>query len=113
MIIVTNRSKITKGNGEKLIERFNKIGKVEYMDGFLGLEVLLTQNTPDYDEVTVFTRWESKDDFKNWTKSDAFRTSHRKKEIPEYIIDNDISYYEVKVTREPRKEEKSEYEHIS
>ncbi|HCF56322.1 MAG TPA: heme oxygenase, partial [Bacillus sp. (in: Bacteria)] len=49
MIIVTNTAKITKGNGHKLIERFNKVGKVETMPGFLGLEVLLTQNTVDYD----------------------------------------------------------------
>lgn len=29
MIIVTNTAKITKGNGHKLIERFNKVGQVE------------------------------------------------------------------------------------
>ncbi len=34
MIIVTNTAKITKGNGHKLIERFNKVGKVETMPGF-------------------------------------------------------------------------------
>ena len=60
MIIVTNTTKITKGNGHKLIERFNKVGKVETMSGFLGLEVLLTQNTVDYDEVTISTRLECK-----------------------------------------------------
>ena len=60
MIIVTNTAKITKGNGHKLIERFNKVGKVETMPGFLGLEVLLTQNTVDYDEVTISTRWNAK-----------------------------------------------------
>lgn len=43
MIIVTNTAKITKGNGHKLIERFNKVGQVETMPGFLGLEVLLMQ----------------------------------------------------------------------
>lgn len=101
MIIVTNQSKITKGNGEKLIARFNKVGKVERMEGFLGLEVLLTQNTRDFDEVTVVTRWETKEHFKQWTKSDAFRESHSKREVPEYIIENKISYYDVKVVREP------------
>ena len=69
MIIVTNTAKITKGNGHKLIERFNKVGKVETMPGFLGLEVLLTQNTVDYDEVTISTRWNAKEDFQGWTKS--------------------------------------------
>lgn len=60
MIIVTNTAKITKGNGHKLIDRFNKVGQVETMPGFLGLEVLLTQNTVDYDEVTISTRWNAK-----------------------------------------------------
>ena len=73
MIIVTNTSKITKGNGHKLIERFNKVGKVETMSGFLGLEVLLTQNTVDYDEVTISTRWNAKEDFQGWTKSQPLK----------------------------------------
>lgn len=34
MIIVTNTAKITKGNGHKLIDRFNKVGQVETMPGF-------------------------------------------------------------------------------
>ncbi len=34
MVIVTNKSQITKGNAHKLIERFDKVGKVEYMDAF-------------------------------------------------------------------------------
>ncbi|MCR6095690.1 heme oxygenase [Salipaludibacillus agaradhaerens] len=101
MIIVTNTSKIKKGDGHKLIERFNKVGKVEFMEGFLGLEVLLTENTHDYDEVAIMTRWESKDHFKNWTTSDAFKESHSKREVPDYILDNHISYHDVKVTRKP------------
>lgn len=102
MIIVTNTSKITRGCGNKLIERFNKVGKVETMKGFLGLEVLLTENTSDYDEVTVSTRWNSKEAFKAWTKSDAFKEAHtRDGGRPDYIIDNKVTYYEVQVTRNP------------
>ncbi|GJM71584.1 hypothetical protein HMSSN036_38000 [Paenibacillus macerans] len=62
MIIVTNTSQIKKGEAGKLIERFNKTGKVELMEGFLGLEVMLTENTKEYDEVTVSTRWNTKED---------------------------------------------------
>jgi heme oxygenase (staphylobilin-producing) len=101
MVIVTNKSHITKGNAHKLIERFDKVGKVEYMDGFLGLEVLLTENTPDYDEVTVSTRWENKEDFQGWTRSDAFKESHSHRQMPDYIISNTISFYEVKIVRNP------------
>lgn len=101
MVIVTNVSQITKGNGEKLIERFNKVGKVEAMDGFLGLEVLLTENTKEYDEVSVVTRWANKESFQAWTRSEAFRESHSHREKPEYIISNKIVFYDVKVVREP------------
>lgn len=101
MVIVTNVSHITKGNGDKLIERFNKVGKVEGMDGFLGLEVMLTENSKEYDEVTVSTRWENKESFQAWTKSEAFRESHSHREKPEYIISNKINFYEVKVVRHP------------
>ncbi|WP_028552557.1 heme oxygenase [Paenibacillus sp. UNC451MF] len=102
MVIVTNTSHITKGNGHKLIERFDKVGKVEYMDGFLGLEVMLTENTPEYDEVTVSTRWSKKEDFQAWTRSEAFREAHSHRGgTPEYIISNKISFYEVKIVRQP------------
>lgn len=102
IIIVTNTSKITKGEAHKLIERFNKVGKVETMPGFLGLEVLLKENTTDHDEVTISTRWNSKEDFKGWTKSNAFKDAHSHRDgLPEYIIDNTISFYDVKIVREP------------
>ncbi|MBD2845071.1 heme oxygenase [Paenibacillus sp. IB182496] len=101
MVIVTNVSQITKGSGEKLIERFNKVGKVEGMQGFLGLEVMLTDNVKEYDEVTVSTRWDSKEDFQAWTRSEAFRESHAHRNKPDYILDNKIVFYDVKVVRQP------------
>ena len=102
MIIVTNTSKITKDNGHKLIDRFDKVGKVETMEGFLGLEVLLTESTSDYDEVTVSTRWDSKEAFVAWTMSDAFKQAHsRDGGRPDYIISNTVTYYDVKIVRNP------------
>lgn len=100
MYIVTNTTKINKGEGYKLIERFNKVGKIESMKGFIELEVLATKKLEDYDEVSIVTRWDSEDSFKNWTKSDAFKESHRHKGgRPEYIIENKISYYNVEIVR--------------
>jgi len=101
MVIVTNVSRIRKGCGEMLIERFNKVGKVESMKGFLGLEVLLTEHTKDYDEVSVVTRWESKEDFQAWTQSEAFREAHAEKKRPDYILSNEIKFYDVRVVRKP------------
>ncbi|MEK0313476.1 heme oxygenase [Cohnella sp. 56] len=105
MVIVTNTSHIKPGNAHKLIERFDKIGKVENMEGFLGLEVLLTENTKDYEEVTVVTRWNRKEDFQAWTRSGAFKESHAHRQIPDYILNNKITFYEVKIVRGPRSAE--------
>lgn len=101
MVIVTNTSKIKPGNAHLLIERFDRVGKVEEMEGFLGLEVMLTQNTKEFEEVTVSTRWVSKDAFQAWTRSSAFKESHAHRNIPDYILDNKISFYDVKIVRNP------------
>lgn len=101
MVIVTNTSKIKPGSAHLLIERFDRIGKVEEMEGFLGLEVMLTQNTKEFEEVTVSTRWVSKEAFQAWTRSSAFKESHAHRNIPDYILDNKISFYDVKIVRNP------------
>ncbi|WP_416149951.1 heme oxygenase [Salipaludibacillus sp. HK11] len=102
MIIVTNTVHVKTGFSEKLIERFNKVGMVEKMDGFLGLEVLLTENTSDYEEVTIYTKWSSKEAFKGWTASDAFKESHAHRGgQPDFILKNKTTFYDVKVVREP------------
>lgn len=104
MIIVNNTSQIVKGQASLLVDRFDKVGKVENMEGFLGLEVLLNEKPADYDEVTVSTRWNSKKDFQNWTRSEAFRESHSHRDgKPEYILSNTISFHEVKIVRNPIK----------
>ncbi|MBS4162485.1 heme oxygenase, partial [Klebsiella pneumoniae] len=58
-------------------------------------------HTTDYDEVIITTRWNRKEDFTNWTKSQAFRDAHSHgKEKPDFIIKNKIAYYDVLVTRQ-------------
>jgi len=94
-------SGFSKDEAHKLIERFDKVGKVEYMEGFLGLEVHLTENLKDHDEVSVVTRWRSREDFNAWTQSKAFRESHTHRNIPDYILSNKISFHEVKIVRQP------------
>ncbi|WP_313234936.1 heme oxygenase [Sporosarcina ureae] len=102
MIIVTNTNKIIKDRGHELVTRFDKVGKVEQMEGFLGLEVLFTDNLPDFDEVTISTRWESKEAFEAWTKSDAFKEAHSHRDgQPGYVISNKVSFYDVRVVRDP------------
>ncbi|MGE1098431.1 heme oxygenase [Bacillus altitudinis] len=100
MIIVNNQVRVEKGSADHLVKRFNKQGQVEFMEGFLGMEVWVTQQTTDYDEVTIHTRWNRKEDFVNWTKSQAFGDAHAHgKAKPEGLLKNKITYYEVQVTR--------------
>ncbi|HLR10970.1 MAG TPA: heme oxygenase [Sporosarcina sp.] len=102
MYIVSNTAIVTKGEGHQLIGRFNKVGEVEKMEGFLGLEVFEGQRLKDHDEVTIMTRWTDEDSFKKWTQSDAFKAAHRHRGgKPDYIIDNVISYYTVPIVRQP------------
>lgn len=42
MIIVNNQVQVKKGCADQLVQRFNKQGQVEYMEGFLGMEVWVT-----------------------------------------------------------------------
>ncbi len=81
MIIVANKTLIEKGEGHKLVERFNKIGKIEFAKGFCGLEVLVNTKAKERDEVTISTRWDTIEDFKAWTKSEAFREAHTGKKM--------------------------------
>lgn len=102
MYIVTNTNKIIKDRGHELITRFDKEGKVEQMEGFLGMEVLFTDNLSDHDEVTISTRWESREAFEAWMKSDAFKEAHSdRNERPGSVISNKVSFYDVKLVREP------------
>lgn len=102
MYIVTNKTKIRKNEGYKLVKRFNKVGKVETMEGFLGLEVLLNDRIEDYDEVSIVTRWDSEGSFNRWVNSEAFKEAHSHKGgKPDYIISNEILHQKVKIVRNP------------
>lgn len=57
---------------DALINRFDKVGKVEEVAGFLGLEVLLNEKPAEYNEVTISTRWESKEALQGWTAATPF-----------------------------------------
>lgn len=107
MIIVTNRMKVKKGMGAAMAPRFTASGSLDSSKGMIKVEVLLTQNLSDYDELSVNTYWETQEDFTTWRNSDAFKASHKrpepspdapKQESP--IISNEIITYEVASVKE-------------
>jgi len=85
MIVVTNTIQIRKGHGESIAERFQNPKGVHLMPGFISMELWLTQNVDECDELKVNTIWENREAFDGWVKSDSFKQSHgeRKKEKAE------------------------------
>lgn len=111
MIVVTNRIKVKKGMAAAMAPRFTAPGPLDTSKGIIKVEVLLTQNLTDYDELNVNTYWESIEDFHAWKDSDAFKAAHQrpsggsgasegeaKKESP--ILGSELFTYEVAGVKE-------------
>ncbi|PQP86441.1 heme oxygenase [Paenibacillus sp. AR247] len=102
MIVVTNRIKVKKGMGAVMAPSFTAPGPLDTFEGFVKVEVLLTQNLTDYDELNVNMYWENMDSFTAWRNSDTFKSAHKRpepgseasnKESP--ILGSEITTYEV------------------
>jgi heme oxygenase (mycobilin-producing) len=75
MITVANRIFVDPEFAERFEERFrNRAGLVDHMPGFISNQVLRPANPGD--PYVVLTWWESREAFKEWTESDAFRQGH-------------------------------------
>lgn len=107
MIIVANKIKVKKGMGAVMAPGFTAPGPLDTTEGFVKVEVLLTQNLTDYDELNVNMYWENLDNFTAWRNSDAFKAAHKrpepssdaaKKESP--IIGSELVTYEIASVKE-------------
>ena len=75
MITVANRIYVNAEYGEAFEQRFReRAGLVDQMPGFVSNQVLRPVN--DGDPYVVFTVWDSRQDFLNWVRSDAFTKGH-------------------------------------
>ena len=88
--------------GAMMAPGFTAPGPLDTSAGFIKVEVLLTQNLTEYDELNVNMYWEDMDAFTVWKNSDAFKAAHQRpeagsdaahKESP--IIGSEIITYEV------------------
>jgi heme oxygenase (staphylobilin-producing) len=77
MIIVTNRIKTKVGFGAKMAPMFTRPGTLQNMEGFVKVEVLITKNLSEYDELNVNMYWNTIEDFTQWKNSDAFKEAHK------------------------------------
>jgi heme oxygenase (staphylobilin-producing) len=76
---------------QAFLERERLLAQAE---GFLAFDFLRREGDNEY---VVLTRWESKDAFKNWVKSDLFKRSHRHANSSDepLAIGNELRTYEV------------------
>lgn len=78
MITVTNRIKVKKGFAEKMAPKFVQPGPLQQFEGFQKVEVLVSTQFEEYDEMSVVMYWDSKESFAVWRESDAFKESHKR-----------------------------------
>jgi heme-degrading monooxygenase HmoA len=75
MITVANRIYVKQEYADAFEQRFReRAGLVDQMPGFVSNHVLRPVN--DGDPYVVFTIWNSRQDFLNWVRSDAFVKGH-------------------------------------
>ncbi|HWT00768.1 MAG TPA: antibiotic biosynthesis monooxygenase [Pyrinomonadaceae bacterium] len=75
MITVANRIYVGREYHDAFEERFReRAGLVDKMPGFVSNMVLRPVN--EGDPYVVFTIWQSRQDFLNWVRSDAFVKGH-------------------------------------
>lgn len=75
VITVANRIYVTPEYAEAFEQRFrDRAGLVDQMPGFISNLVLRPVN--EGDPYVVFTIWQSRQDFLNWVRSDAFVKGH-------------------------------------
>ena len=78
MFIAMNRFKIVKGKESE----FENVWKsrethLDKVPGFKNFNLVKGETTDDHTLYASHSTWESKDDFINWTKSEAFRLAHK------------------------------------
>ena len=79
MITVTNRFKIVKGGmAEHMAPQFVKPTGLEEFKGFKGIEINISKQNEEYDEMNVMMYWDTLGDFEFWRESDHFKASHKR-----------------------------------
>lgn len=78
MITVTNRINVKKGMGEKMAPMFTKPGPLQQFDGFHRVEVQVSSQFEEHDEMNVVMYWDDEKSFEVWRESDAFKQAHKR-----------------------------------
>jgi heme oxygenase (staphylobilin-producing) len=77
MITVTNRINLKKGFAERMAPAFTSNKALTNYEGFHKVEVLVSTQNEEYDEMQVVMYWDSQEAFAVWRNSDDFKNSHK------------------------------------
>lgn len=85
MYIVMNTIQTETVHSQKIIQQFtagHTKESMEAVEGFLNFQLMhrTLPDDPNVTELVVLSRWTSKEQQKNWVKSQAFKKMHQKKE---------------------------------
>lgn len=78
MITVTNRIFVKKGMGKVMAPNFVMPGPLQQFKGFEKVEVLVSEQFEEHDEMNVVMYWDNKENFEAWRASDAFKAAHKR-----------------------------------
>ncbi len=77
MFIAMNRFKIKHGHEQDFIEIWKgRDSHLKTVPGFKSFNLLQGSSEEEYTLFSSHATWESREDFENWTKSEAFRKAH-------------------------------------
>ncbi|PID64008.1 MAG: antibiotic biosynthesis monooxygenase [Gammaproteobacteria bacterium] len=78
MYIAMNRFKVVPGQEEAFEDVWrNRDTQLDKMPGFREFHLLKGPTTDEYSLYSSHTVWNSREDFENWTHSQAFRDAHK------------------------------------
>ena len=93
MIVVMNVVRAADGRAEDFEEAFlSRERLLRGAEGFAGFELLRRDRDSEY---IVLTRWESRDDFHAWVRSDLFKRSHSHRNGDTLALTNELRHYDV------------------
>lgn len=98
MYLVMNKFKIKLGHEDEFEQIWkNRDSKLHTIAGFVEFKLLKGETT---DKFTIFSShvlWNSKEEFEAWTKSDAFKESHKRADnsMSLHVAHPDLECYDV------------------
>lgn len=107
MIKAVNTLRIKKGHVNEIAEKFSNAKAVHTFDGFVLMEVLIKENTEEFDELQVCTTWEEHAHFEAWRGSRATKKAHESQDKPKEetaespILGAELTTYEIFVQHHP------------